>query len=599
VVTSATQGGVRAEAARTPSPRPRLDLTGLRLTASRLGATPLVAFWLLVVAILVLPIVLFLANAFLPRMFDQGNAWFTLSGFRTAFTGALLHGTLDSLLVGVVAAVVAAVVGFVVAWLVVRTDVPGRQVWSGSMFVLLLAPSYLIALGWERLLEPLGVLDLLHVPDSVPRSLLYGPVGVILVLTVKGVPFAYLAISAALRGLGEEFEAAVRVHGGGRLDALRVVVALLAPATWSALAIVFAESVSDFGVAATLANDSHFPVATYTLYNAVEAFPVQFTVAAAVGWVLMALAGLALAAQSMAIRGRSYQVLGGRTRPARRHELSWPGRIAALAVLALVVLVGLGVPTFGAISASLINGLGSLVGNHAFTLSNYTRVWDDPDKIDPLWFSAKLAAITATATAVLGVVTARLLTRRGNNIGAKILDMVLLTAVALPGIVFAAGYIFTYNLPWVAHAGIHLYETTTLLVLGYIATALPPTARVLVGAVGQVQDTLAAASRVHGSGALGSWLRVVLPLLARPLVTAWVLTYSATLLELPVSQLLYPPNHPPVAVGIEKSLANYDFGGGTALEVIAILSALVVVAVAWVLYRLLAPAGWRRVGTAR
>jgi iron(III) transport system permease protein len=593
--------GTRADEARVPSPLAprRFDLTRVRFAASRFGVTPLVAFWLLIVAILVLPILLFLANAFLPRVFDQGGSWLTLSGFRQAFTGALLRGTLDTLLVGVVSAVVAAAVGFGVAWLVIRTDVPARRLWSGSMFVLLLAPSYLIALGWERLLEPLGVLDLLHVPDAVPRRLLYGPIGVILVLTVKGVPFAYLAISGALRGLGEEFEAAVRVHGGGRLAALRVVVALLAPATWSALAIVFAESVSDFGVAATLANDSHFPVATYTLYNAVEAFPVQFTVAAAVGWVLLALAGLALAAQSMALRGRSYQVLGGRTRPARRHELAWPAKVGSLAGLGLLLLVGLGVPSFGAMSASLINGLGSLAGSHGFTLSNYSRVLHDPDKISPLWFSARLAAVTATATALLGLVTARLLTQRGNRAGARILDLVLLTAVALPGIVFAAGYIFTYNLPWVAHNGIHLYQTTTLLVLGYIATALPPTARVLVGAVGQVQDTMRAASRVHGSGALGSWVRVVLPLLARPLVTAWVLTFSATLLELPVSQLLYPPGHPPVAIGIEKSLANYDFGGGTAIEVVAIGLALAVVAIVWGLYRLLTPAGWRRVGTTR
>jgi iron(III) transport system permease protein len=291
----------------------------------------------------------------------------------------------------------------------------------------------------------------------------------------------------------------------------------------------------------------------------------------------------------MALRGRSYQVLGGRTRPARRHEPAWPAKVGALAGLSLLLLVGLGVPSFGAMSASLINGLGSLAGNHGFTLSNYSRVLHDPDKISPLWFSARLAAVTATATALLGLVTARLLTQRGNRAGARVLDLVLLTAVALPGIVFAAGYIFTYNLPWVAHNGIHLYQTTTLLVLGHIATALPPTARVLVGAVGQVQDTMRAAGRVHGSGALGSWVRVVLPPLARPLVTAWVLTFSATLLELPVSQLLYPPGHPPVAIGIEKSLANYDFGGGTAIEVVAIGLALAVVAVVWGLYRLLAP----------
>jgi iron(III) transport system permease protein len=80
------------------------------------------------------------------------------------------------------------------------------------------------------------------------------------------------------------------------------------------------------------------------------------------------------------------------------------------------------------------------------------------------------------------------------------------------------------------------------------------------------------------------------------MIAAWVLTFAGTLLELPVSQLLYPPNHPPVAVGITKSLANYDFGGGTAMEVLAVLFALAVVAVAWGAFRLLAPVGWRRIG---
>lgn len=53
-----------------------------------------------------------------------------------------------------------------------------------------------------------------------------------------------------------------------------------------------------------------------------------------------------------------------------------------------------------------------------------------------------------------------------------------------------------------------------------------------------------------------------------------------------------------MSVGITKSLANYDFGGGTAMEVIAVLFALLVVAIAFGLFRLLAPAGWRRLGRA-
>ena len=210
-----------------------------------------------------------------------------------------------------------------------------------------------------------------------------------------------------------------------------------------------------------------------------------------------------------------------------------------------------------------------------------------------------MALVTATLTVVLGAVSARLLAARGHRMSARLLDLLLLTAVALPGIVFAAGYIFTYNLKFVNSLGVHLYETTTLLVLGYLATSLPSTTRVLFGPVSQVQASLREAGRVHGSGPAASWTRTVLPVLARPLIAAWVLTYAATLLELPVSQLLYPPNHPPVSIGIEHALANYDFSGGTAMEVVAVLFSLIVVGLAWGLFRLLAPVGWRRLGKAQ
>jgi iron(III) transport system permease protein len=49
-------------------------------------------------------------------------------------------------------------------------------------------------------------------------------------------------------------------------------------------------------------------------------------------------------------------------------------------------------------------------------------------------------------------------------------------------------------------------------------------------------------------------------------------------------------------VGINKALSAYDFGGGTAMEVLAILSALGVVGVAYLLFAILAPQGWKRLG---
>ena len=568
-----------------------------RLPRPRFNA--LTAFWLLIVAILILPIALFLAVAFSPALLSQGPEWFTFSAFSTALTGHLLLGFVNSLVIGIVTALASAIIGFALAWIVIRTDAPARGIWTGVVFALFLTPSYLIALGWERLLEPNGVLQTLGWDPTAARDVFYGPVGIVVVLTVKGIPFAYLAISNALRGLGHEYEDAVRVHGGGAIASMRVVVALLAPAIWAALAIVFAESVSDFGVASTLANDSHFTVATFELYTAVQAFPVQFPVASAISWVLLIFVVLALLAQSRALKGRSYRVLGGRSRRAIRRRLSVVEKAVVVIGMSLLVVIALGVPTFGAVSASLIDGLGSLAGTHAWTLANYARVITSPDLSAPLLYSIQAATIAASVTTVLAVVCARLLAAGRTNMSSRMLDMVLLAAVALPGIVFAAGYIFAYNLPLTNAMGIHLYGTTTLLVLAYIATALPSTSRLLVGSMSQIQDSMLHSSRVHGSGAIFAWFSIVLPVISRPLLNAWLLTFTATLLELPVSQLLAPPGQQPISVGITATLAKYDFGGGTAMEVLAILTALLVVLVATLIFRLATPRGWRTLGTAK
>jgi iron(III) transport system permease protein len=569
-----------------------------RFWLSRWSGSPIVLLWVVLAAILVAPIALFLAVAFSARLLDQGHAWLSLGGFRGALRGHALRGLFDSFALGVVCAVVATALAFAVAWALQRTTVRGRSLWPLGMWALLLAPSYLVALGWERLLEPGGVLDAVGVPHSWARHQLYGGVGVGVILAAKGLPFAYLAISNALRGLGEEIEDAVRVHGGSRWESMRFVVALLGPAVWSALAIVFAETISDFGVADTLGADAHFPIATYTLFTAIANEPVQFPVAAAVSWLLMAFVVIALVAQSRALRGRSYRVLGGRSRPARRHRLTGVGQLGVTAALGLLFFVCLGVPAVGAVSASVIKGFGNVIGSHSFTLDNYRRVLHAKDLSQPILLSAKLATITATATAVLGVIVARVLATRSAKISARLLDLLLLSAVAMPSIVLAAGYIFAYNLPLtVRDLHIHLYETTTLLTVGYLAAALPATSRVLLGNVAQIHESLREAARVHGSGAFRAWIRAVLPVLALPILTAWLLTFAATLLELPISQLLYAPGQLPLSVSITKHLANYDFGGGTAMEVVAVAFSLLVVGVCLGLFRLLAPAGWRRIGS--
>src|ERR1019366_4594350 len=134
----------------------------------------------------------------------------------------------------------------------------------------------------------------------------FGPFGIIIVLTTVALPFAYFIVSAGLQGLGPEYEAAARIHGPSRTRMLRTVLPMIAPALLSALAISFAETMSDFGVAFTLGYHSHFPMATYTLFNAINNYPANFSVAAVIAAVLILSTVPPIALQSRVMRGRSY-----------------------------------------------------------------------------------------------------------------------------------------------------------------------------------------------------------------------------------------------------------------------------------------------------
>lgn len=134
------------------------------------------------------------------------------------------------------------------------------------------------------------------------------------------------------------------MHGASRSQALRLIVPILAPAIISALAIGFAESISDFGVAATLAYNSNFSLATYQLYAAIGNFPPSFPLAAGMSWLLVLAVAIPLFLQARALRGRSYAILSGRSRQAVRRRLGVVESVLAGSGLGLFFLLMLGSP---------------------------------------------------------------------------------------------------------------------------------------------------------------------------------------------------------------------------------------------------------------
>ncbi len=556
------------------------------------AARPLL--WVVLALVSVVPTLSFLSLAISPRLFSQGTSWFTFAPFRQAFSGMEMTGIRNSLTFASLAGVIATLVAAGLALAVQRTDVWIARLIPGALWTLLLVPTYIAAVGWEEVLSPSGVLARMGLVTPALSNALLGPVGIVFVLAMSGVPFAYFALAPALYAMGRRYEDAARIHGAGVWRTVRTVAPIILPAITSAVIIVFAEALGDFGVASTIAANDNIPVATTNIMAAIATFPTNFPQAAAVSWFLVATIGTVLALQSRVVRGRHTAVLSGRSRFVGKSHPHGVRRVLLISAIVAFFLLTIGIPALGSVFSTLLPPGSGLHLSH-LTLSAYSALLHQ-GLSGPLFVSLRMSVINATVTVVLATAVAKVITSRRPGVFGRLSDVVLIASVALPGLVVAAGFLFIFNLPVFSRLGINLYGTMTLLGMGYLAIALPSNSRVLVGPVAQLDGSLVEAGRLHGASGPAAFRRCVLPLLARPLLWAWLLAFAATFSELPTSEMLAPIGVRTMATAVLTSFQNANLAAATALSVVQMLVVLAVIGVAQLAFRLLAPPGWRHLG---
>jgi iron(III) transport system permease protein len=553
------------------SARRRLLLRG----AGRLAAP--VPYGLLI-ALLLIPTVCFLLLAFWPGAFGQGTGGFSLSPFSAAYQGFVVTALGNSLWVGLAASALALAIATGLAWLCERVRIPGARAWRLGVWALLLVPTYLSALGYEDLLAPQGVITRVTGWNPVALDhLLLGPAGVVLVLSLRGIAFAYFAVAGVVRSLGTGLADAARVHGLSRRRTALVQLGSLTPALLAGFVLVFAETVSDFGVASTLAADAHFPVITYVIFTFAAAFPTNFPAAAAVSWSLIAVFAVIVLAQRRITRGRDFSGSAGR---AVQSAVSAGRRRTAAAVTGVFFAVALIGPAFGIVVSSLLggtanSGYGVVATKSGFTFAAYQALFTSPGMLSPVWLSLGLGLAGATVAIAIGLVINLWNQHRGKGRAAALADVGLVAVIGLPSIVLAAGFVFFYDLPAVYNI-IPIYDTQWLLLVGYIVGFSPIAVRMLSGPLAQAGRSGYDAGRVHGSAAVRAWAKGVLPLIWRPLVMVWVFLVAIIMFELPLSEILHAPSGDPLAVSVAvqyKSLVAI----GTALTVVGVAVMLAVV----------------------
>jgi iron(III) transport system permease protein len=493
---------------------------------------------------------------------------------------------IDSVGIALVVCVTASLVGIPMAVLLNRTDLPGRQLFEALIWVDFFTPSYLVSLGWTALMQQGGFLDLAMGQTNPFVNVFFGPVGIALVLTFKLFPFVYLSVSSGVQVVGAEYEEAARVAGARRLGAwLRIVIPMLRPAILAGLILVFAEVVSDFGIAATIGQQAGFPLMTLEIYNFVSSWPINYPLAAAMSSFLVLSMAAALGVQALMLRRRSFQVITGRAHAPTRIALgawAWP----AVALVGILFVFALGAPFGASIVISLMHNIGQGFAASNFGLQNYAAVLGDiHEGIGALWRSVQLSVEAATLTSLLSLVVTYLI-HRWHGPGQILLNQLTVVAMVVPSIVMAAGYVFAFNQPWLFSIGISIYGTMLLLLLSYIGQQVSMAVRLHLGAMQQVSGSLMDAAQVSGAGIMTLLLRILLPLLRKAIISVWLLTFVIVMFDLAMSEMLYPPGEPTLGVALVKKFGDLgNIGAGTAMMMLAILAVLAMVVVVNLLFR--------------
>jgi len=543
------------------------------------------AITLTFVLLIGLPLGLVLLQAFVPALVDASARALTISlePMRSALSDprtriAIVH----SLSLGMVSAVTATLLGGAYALMMRRTDVALRGLLATTPWLVFLTPGYLKALAWVLLMSPNGYLSQLGLLSPVLGDAFFGLGGLVFVHTLTWFPLAYFIINGAMAGLGSEFEDAARTVGASAWTAwLRVNLPLLAPAIMLSLLTVFADVLSDFGMAATIARRVDFGLLTYGIYTSTTDYPVNFALAGSQALLLLAMIVAVVMADRLLRRQTSARLISGRARPARIYALGrWRWPVACLGILVAVLAVDLPLVALVLRAVSRTLGQGLVAQNMTAKFISQALTLDHPSNV-ALLRSLQYAGLTAVISAGFALLLACWLDR-GRDALRQVILATAVGSVAIPGIILGLGYILVWNrLPGFRDVPLLTYGSWPLLVTGYVATALPYALVIIMAAVGQVSPSLVDAARLHGAGAVGRMLRIIVPLIAVSLLGALLFVFLRTIFELPMSRLLIPTSGPPAPALIVRLFENDDEGIGAALSFLSMAAAALVAAAIW------------------
>ncbi len=451
--------------------------------------------------------------------------------------------------------------GSVLAWLVVRTDLPGRKLIANLATIPYIIPAWPIALAWLNIFKNTkvggspGLFEFIF-HATPPSWISYGPVPIIICLSLHYYSYSFITVSGALATIDSRLEETGELLGASKWQVMRkITLPLVLPSILSAFILTFSRGIGSFGTPAFLGMPVRFFTLSTQLYSNVRNGLAGDAYIIAIVMILMS--GITIYMNVKVIGARkSFVTISGKGFRAKPVSL---GKLKYLILVLIIIFLILGVFT-----PLYVLGWQSLMeqdGNYA--LSNFTLhfwigksdeigkhgvvigegqagVLRNPMILRGAWNSIKLALYAALFTSLLGILIGYAIVRdRGSRLS-KLNDALSFAPYIFPGIAFGAVYLTMFAKPIGPIPA--LYGTFAILVLVSVAKHVPYSSRTGTAAMMQINKELEEAAELQGAGFLKRFFKIIFPLTRNGFVAGFMLSFITVMRELSLVVLLVTPS---------------------------------------------------------
>lgn len=533
--------------------------------------------WLLAIAVLALLVVNPLLRLLVVSFQDDGGA-FTLHNYVDAYRNVRhLEALGHSLVLGTSSAILCMAFGVPLAWALSRTDMPAKTlVWIAILGTFIIPP-YLGAVAWILLAGPhAGWLNQVaeHLFGHRPFNI-YSMPGLVLVVACYSFPYVVVLTKSALDLVSSEMEDAANILGASMMrTTFTITLPLVLPAILGAAILCFLEAIALFGSPALLALPGRFNVVTTQLWQFFE-FPPRVGVAAAYAMPLLVITIVLFWVQRRITHRKGYVALTGKGGERRPTELG-PWKWAMLAYCLFVTTLSFFMPLTVIAQAAFAKAWGRGFSLDNLTLANLQEiVFNNALTRTATWhtflYAGAASLIALTLALCIAYISNRNLVHR--NVG-NVLGFLTMAPFVVPGIVLAIGFYAAYT-----RAPFMLYGTAWILILAFTTRFLPIAFVNSNAAIRSINPELEEAVRTLGGSRLTAIRAVVLPVLKRSMLGAFILVFIPATRELSTAMFLYSINTQVLSVVLfdKSDEGNFELLCSIGLVLVVITVAMVLV----------------------